>query len=549
VTFNAWQVLEITISADGSRFAVISEEGGGGRLYFRTGDDLEFRPIPGAEGDLSSASFSPDGEWIAFAMGGRLMRASLLGGQPVELVRDDDIGVRLVDWGADGWVFFWASSPEGLGLFRVPDTGGPVERLVGDPEWSTFVPKAFPDGSGVLFTDSERGVAVHDIERDSTWVLTDLGVDALYSESGHLLFVDDGGGLWAAPFDLDGKVMTGDPKPVLEGVMTNFVYGRYSLSRTGTLVYTSGPSAGAQVGRELVVAGLDGSRVALELPSRRMGGVRWSPDGRSVLFAGQAAGEASGDDDDIYVYDTELENAPRRLTNTGDNFNPITSPDGRRVAFTSRREGTQDADVFIRSLDDDEPPRLVLSLPDGQWVTDWIEDDLLAIESGAPSGVFLVRLQGDSATVEPYYTPDADVDDLRVSPTGDLAAYASDESGQDEVYIRAFPDPRAETIVSEGGGRNPRWSPDGSTLYYQTLTGQSLLAAEIERNPTAVVVARRVVFDGQPAGGDLHPDGDRLIQTQVAGTPDEADVEAEPIRHVVIHNWFTELRRLFDVGN
>jgi Tol biopolymer transport system component len=213
--------------------------------------------------------------------------------------------------------------------------------------------------------------------------------------------------------------------------------------------------------------------------------------------------------------------------------------------FSSAREGTEGVDLFVRNLDDDEPPRLLLSSPEVQLATDWPDEDLIVFESGNPSGIYVLDLSGDSVEVRPYYTPDADVDDMAVSPDGTLAAYASDESGRDEVYIRAFPEPRAETIVSEGGGWFPRWSPDGRTLYYQTAGGTTLVAAEIERDPTAVVVSRRVVFENQAAFGYLHPDGDRLIQAAAVGTETDSDQNAEPIRHIVIHNWFTELRRFF----
>ena len=74
----------------------------------------------------------------------------------------------------------------------------------------------------------------------------------------------------------------------------------------------------------------------------------------------------------------------------------------------------------------------------------------------------------DSARAEPYLTAEADLRRIAVSPDGSLAAYRSDESGQDEIYIRSFPDPGERTLVSQGGGTVPFWSPDGNTLYYAT---------------------------------------------------------------------------------
>ncbi len=542
---------EVIISPDGSRFAAVSGENG--QLFYRTAEDMEFRPVPGTS-DVRSPSFSPDGEWITYEASGNLLRVSLAGGQPTELVRGDSLSVRLVDWGAEGWIVFWAGVRGGGGtaLFRVPDTGGRVERLTGEPDWLTQSPRLLPDGSGVIFTSPERGVAVYDIAADSARVLIPEGMDAMYVASGHLLYLDPGGGLWAAPFDPDRKETTGDAKPVLQGVMTTFVLGRYSVSRNGTLVYGAGPSSGGSAATEMLVIGLDGAETVMDLRPRQMSNLRWAPDGRRVVYDGPDAGDLTRND--IYVYDTELENAPRRITNAGNNRAPVFSPDGRKVVFASSRDGTDGFDLFIRDLDSDVQPRHFVSLPGPQYPRDWPADDLIVLESGTTTGILIARLAGDSADVTPYYVPDADVDLPVVSPDGALIAYHSNESGQDEVYIRAFPEPRSEVIVSEGGGRRPIWAPDGTTLYYSSFSGNTIFAAEIQREPTAVVVSRRTVLELVRGFTvlDLHPDGDRFIARRLAsegaGTDPGQGGEGEPIRHIVVHNWFTELRGLFGGG-
>jgi Tol biopolymer transport system component len=64
----------------------------------------------------------------------------------------------------------------------------------------------------------------------------------------------------------------------------------------------------------------------------------------------------------------------------------------------------------------------------------------------------------------------ADLDDIVVFRDGALAAYVSNESGSDEIYIRSFPEPGERTLVSQGGGEYPLWSPDGNTVYYWGLS-------------------------------------------------------------------------------
>ena len=177
-------------------------------------------------------------------------------------------------------------------------------------------------------------------------------------------------------------------------------------------------------------------------------------------------------------------------------------------------------------------------------------DDLLVFENGpGQSDLWVVDLSSDPAVATPYLESEADLDDIKVSPDGTLAAYNSDETGQEEVYVRSFPDPRQPETVSQGGGELPFWSPDGSTLYYwgpgRPGSGFDLMAARIERGPPFVVTSRETVLTSNFLNGsvDLNPDGNRLIGTVRAGAPSTASDEAAvPERFLVVVNWFEELK-------
>ena len=66
-----------------------------------------------------------------------------------------------------------------------------------------------------------------------------------------------------------------------------------------------------------------------------------------------------------------------------------------------------------------------------------------------------------------------------LSPNGRWMAYVSDETGQDEVWVRAFPAGPSAVRVSDGGGTEPLWAPDGRTLYYRDAIGTRLLAVPV----------------------------------------------------------------------
>ena len=456
-------------------------------------------------------------------------------------------------WGDDGTIVF--SSPKGF--YRVPDSGGePV--LLRETETSEVIlnHSLLPGGLAVIGDRPGRGILLLDLETDSLRELIPGGLDARYVETGHLLYADVSGGLWAVAFDANRGEVLGGAVPILEGLSV-FSFGpglvaRYSVSQNGTLVYGAGGggNGGSRAQQRLLVVDLEGNEEPTPLDPRGFSGPRWSPDGESVLYQGTEPGGVVGESD-IYAYNVALRTAPRRLTFEGDNLQPVWSPDGTRVAFASRRDGTAGTDLFVKTVNDDSPPQMIVTLPGFQFPTQWPSDDLVIFESGGPSDLWMVDPSSDSAVASPYLEAEADLDDVTVSPDGGLAAYTSDESGADVVYVRSFPEARQPGIVSQGGGAMPLWSPDGNTIYYWTLGARtalkSLIAARIERGPPFVVISRDTVLAGSylALSSDLHPDGDRLIIAQDMAAPGAnaaADDAPEPERFLVVVNWFEELR-------
>ncbi len=101
----------------------------------------------------------------------------------------------------------------------------------------------------------------------------------------------------------------------------------------------------------------------------------------------------------------------------------------------------------------------------------------------------MLPLEGDKKPV-PFLSREFNEGQARFSPDGHWVAYTSDESGQNEVYVRSFSMNSAGTAVEAGGkwkisdgfGTDPRWRGDGRELYYLSRGG-GLLAVEIATNP------------------------------------------------------------------
>ena len=153
-----------------------------------------------------------------------------------------------------------------------------------------------------------------------------------------------------------------------------------------------------------------------------------------------------------------LGTTPRQLTFEGVNSRPVFSPDGTRVAFSSARSGSLGQDLFVKNLNNDPPPRSIIALEANQRAMQWPSDTLIVFErgEGGVRNLWMVNISDpDNPVAEAYLSSEADLERISVSPDGTLAAYRSDESGEDEIYIRSFPDPGERTVVSQGGGGAP----------------------------------------------------------------------------------------------
>ena len=147
-------------------------------------------------------------------------------------------------------------------------------------------------------------------------------------------------------------------------------------------------------------------------------------------------------------------------------------------------------------------------------------------------------LGGADHTSHAYLTAPADNMTPDVSPDGRWVAYMSFVTGRDEIYARAFPNAGGSVQISAGGGREPRWSPDGRTLYYRVA--RTLVAADLSAGSTLTVVRRRKLFDdpyvpdAMVRNYDVSPDGKHFLMVRAV------DRDAETM---LVYGWANELRR------
>ena len=260
---------------------------------------------------------------------------------------------------------------------------------------------------------------------------------------------------------------------------------------------------------------------------------RLSPDGRRLAV------EIGGDrSNEIWIADLAA-GTMERLTREGFSDRPEWSPDGARILYSSSRSSP--AALWWQPADGSGPAELVYQGPDAIREGVFTPDGgSIVFRSDTPDSnrdVFRLPLAGERVPV-PILTGVNDDKHPRVSPDGRLLAYTSNETGREEVYLRALSGRAARVRVSTGGGGAPLWSPDGRQLYYRT--GAAMMAANVAASPALGVSGRDTLFTGRFTTSPWHqnydvaPDGKSFVMLR--------PVE-EHRQLVMVLNWIEELRR------
>ncbi len=507
----------------------------------RSLDSLEATPLSGTEGALVSF-FSPDGRWLAFFTSGALKKVSVSGGAALTIA---EVGNFLGGtWGPDDTIVFTPSTS--TGLYRVPASGGtPVELTqLNEGEFSHRWPWFLPNGKAVLFIagaldNDDSTIEAVLLETGERKVVYRGGTYPRYASSGHLLYAREAT-LFAMPFDADRIESTGELNPVLEGVGVNpSTRGvLFAVADDGTLVYV--PGVGAAGEGKLVWVDRRGVEQPVVEALRDYLHPRLSPDGRRLAVAPPEAGAGR--------YDTWLLELGRgtltRLT-FGEGRRPLWSPDGERVIFASRREGT--FSIFSKAADGSGTAEQLTG--DAYRIPTSISSDGKTIvfrqhNNTTGRDIGMVRLEGEREPEMLLQTPFEEHTGM-LSPDDRWLAYVSNESGREEVYVTAFPDPGGKLQISTDGGAEPMWSRDGGELFYRI--GDKMMAVAIATEPQLAPGSPTLLFEGRyvsgstggnPATGyDVAPDG-RFVMVRT----EEGAAGTQQIN--VVLNWFGELKRL-----
>ncbi|HEV7839557.1 MAG TPA: protein kinase, partial [Gemmatimonadaceae bacterium] len=551
------RVGSVAISPDGKTVGFVAQSDSISNLYLRRVEDLESRLVPNTSGAVDIA-FSPDGSWLAVAMADGTVRKALPDGSSMVTVAEGLKHFGSLTWGTKQSIVVGGVSRAQDGLALLAVSSGVVRPVTKPktPDLSHGMPFVAEDGETLLFEDWGPGFTDDDFLAigslaDGDFVSTPLlARHPIGMVDGRIVYVSAAGAIMAVPFNARTRRITGDAIRVMDGVgadnrgvLGQSPHSVAALSSSGTLVYTRGRPA-----QHLVSADLTGNNVTPLTSDDRdhlspwSGGPRFSPDGRRIavnVFTMRGDTTIA----DIWTLDATTRTFTP-LTSLGNVVSPEWTPDGKRLVFTTWYE--KKPTIWWQLADGSQPAEKLLELADG----------LVAHSANVTPdglGVLFCKLTDlTDGTGDLFYLPFAGERkpqriagpfgfgcEGRVSPDGRWLAYVANEDGKTKIYLRPYGSAGSSGQVAVDVGDSPRWSRDGSRLYYRhaesALGRGSLLVARISATSRGANVQKPERLLGLYEGGvyDVSPDGTRVV---MLGEGDSR------VQLVVTANWIAQLR-------
>ncbi len=475
----ASEVSHMALSRDGSMLAFVSPEEKSGRpiLYVQRVGSPTAVPLDGTEG-ASFPFWSPDGAYVAFFANGKLEKIPAAGGTPQVLVNVES-SPRGGDWGSRNVIIYapdsgssiWRVNPDGTGAQSVTDH----IYLPSDDShrWPVFL----PDGNHFLFwagnfgnlrNDRSSGIYASSLDGRERKLVT-LADSSFGLDPKHLLYANNQRQLVSVAFDESRAVISGSTTVVANtvGFQPSTYWVAFTVAANGTLIYNT--SAGAvlsqltwmdrggktlgTIGQPTVMANPtispDGSRVAIDITDRKANNV------------------------DIWVENASGTGSSRFTFDPAEEVAGVWSRDGNVLAY--RKAGTVlGQGLELKKASGLEPEKLIFNVKgeDDVIPNSWSGDGQeILCEYQSPSGSHLALVRAVGGALTPFQSGPGNQTNGQISPDGKWVAYASDESGNWEIYVTTFPGAAGKWQVSSGGGIEPRWRGDGKEIFYIGSTG------------------------------------------------------------------------------
>ncbi len=531
-------------SPDGRSIVFVAAgESGESALWLRSLDEFDAKRLAGTEGALGPF-WSPNARFVGFFASGKLKKIDLATGTVQNICNAAvDLGAT---WNRSGDIVF--APHNRVPIHRVSASGGepvPITKLDSSrQENSHRWPHFLPDGRHFLFTarsslKENTAIYIGSLDSKETRRLAAAQSNAAYADPGYLLYAREGT-LLAQRFDSSRLALEGETFAIAASVgqITPSASAFFAVSADGAVLAYQEP----QVRRsQLAWYDRSGARLSALGPEGDYTQPRLSPDGKRIALV--SPDKESGNRD-VWLMDVATGALTRFTSNPANDWFPVWSPDGARIAFSSDR--TAPASSYSKSAIGEGGEELIFQ-PQGSGaaaVTDWSTDGRFLVyhAPGADANFLLwaLPLYGERKPLL-LVPPEFQYSYGRISPDGKWLAYSSTESGRDEVYVIPF-GKQGRRRVSPAGGGHPLWRKDGRELFYIAADG-TMMTVEVRGVDGFEAAVPRALFRACSASQslrgteefyDISADGKRFLMNCLTG-------EGKPSHLIVELHWTAPL--------
>ncbi len=489
------EVSHLAISADGKLLAYVSPDDRTGTpmLFVQHVGAPDATELAGTEG-ANYPFWSPDDTYVAFFANSKLQKIAINGGPP-QTITKVSYG-RGGSWNKKNVILY---SPETAGpLWRVNADGSDArpltDKIMKATEDSHRWPLFLPDGDHFLFlvanftrvAPADDGVYLSSLSKGERKQILP-GQTNIGFANGDLFYIDEKKTLNAVPLDIGKGSVSGNARVVAGGVgyQPSVYWGAFAVAENDTVVYSASAMAARSVLTWFSRGGKEMQRIgepALQAnPSL-------SPDGTQAALDITDLKSANLD---VWIEHLQNGTSTRFTFDPAEETTPVWSRDGALVAYRTVAGGSAVVLKAANGMHGEKrlfTVRRGLRLPGGYEASDlipnsWSSDDKqilcsMQVVAGGSRSSLLAVIPASGGEPVPFLPPQSsDNTNGQISPDGKWVLYASNESGDWEIYATTFPGAQGKWQVSRGGGSEPRWKSDGKEMYYLNSHGLMMAVA------------------------------------------------------------------------
>ena len=484
-------VSHMALSQDGTMLAFVSPEENSAlpMLYVQRIGSSGVTLLPGTHG-ASYPFWSPDGAFIGFFANGKLQKMAVAGGAP-QVLATASAG-RGGSWGSKNVIIYAPDAQSPLQRINADGTGmAPATLSIRTAEdqshrWPLFL----PDGEHFLFwagnfgnlkDDRASGVYESSLEgRERKPVVlchSSFGYDAR-----DLFYADDQRQLVSIAFDPSAGTVSGSTSVVANavGFQPSTYWAAFTVAQNGTLTYNTGAGAAQSALTWMDRSGKELGRIG---DPGVMANPTLSPDGSRVAVD---ISDQKANNVDIWIESTTGAANSRFTFDPSEEVVGVWSRDGSMLAYRiAAADGTA---LYLKPTTGLERERKRFTTPksamDDFLANSWsLDNRQILCTRQTSSGDHLELLPAAGGDPVRFLTTTGNANNGQISPDGKWVVYASDESGNWEIYVTSFPGAAGKWQVSRGGGTEPRWRGDGKEIFYISPSG-TLMAVSVNGETT-----------------------------------------------------------------